>query len=304
MRITAIGLGLLFVLGLATMGRTDDRPASGPEVLAVWPGQAPGESGSIGEEKADRKGEKITKVTNISKPTLTVYHPEPAKDTGAAVVVCPGGAYTFLSWDHEGDQIAQWLSSIGVTGIVLKYRVPRRADTPKNDPPPQALMDAQRTLSLVRSKATDWGIDPKRVGILGFSAGGHLGAWLSTNYEKRAYEPIDAIDRIDCRPDFAVLIYPGAIQRGTDKLLPELHVTSQTPPMFLVHANDDRGGAENSVYLYLTLKRAGVPAEMHIYATGGHGFGMRPSAGPASTWPQRCEEWLRVQGFLKPAAKS
>jgi acetyl esterase/lipase len=165
-------------------------------------------------------------------------------------------------------------------------------------------MDAQRSLSIVRSKAADWGIDPKRIGILGFSAGGHLAAWASTNYDKRAYEPIDAVDKVDCRPDFAVVIYPGGvIKRGTDELAPEIRVTSETPPMFIAQSNDDQVGPLNSVYLYIALKRAGVPAELHIYATGGHGYGLRPSAAPASTWTQRCEDWLRKQGTLKPAGK-
>jgi acetyl esterase/lipase len=196
------------------------------------------------------------------------------------------------------------LNSIGVTGIVLKYRIPRRPGTADDTPPTQALIDAQRTLSLVRSKAAEWGIDPKRVGILGFSAGGHLSAWAATNFDKRAYEPADEVDRVDCRPDFAVLIYPGGIlKKGTDQFSPEIHVTSQTPPMFFAHATNDRVGAENSVYLYLALKRAGVPGELHLYADGGHGFGMRPSPLPCATWPQRCAEWLGAQGFLKATAK-
>jgi len=163
-------------------------------------------------------------------------------------------------------------------------------------------MDAQRALSLLRSKAADLGIDTKRIGILGFSAGGHLGAWASTNADRRAYETIDAVDRIDCRPDFAVLIYPGGVvKRDSDVLAPEIRVTSQTPPMFFAHAGDDRVSPENSVQLYLALKRAGVPAELHIYASGGHGFGLRPSDKPCATWPKRCEEWLRSQGSSRRA---
>jgi len=304
MRVTAIALGISLVLGLATIGRTADAPA--PLTLDVWPGPAPGEDGSIGAEKVDESPgpNPIKRVTNVTHPTITVHRPDRAKDTGVAVVVCPGGGYNILAIDHEGDQVAEWLNSIGVTGIVLKYRVPRRSGTPKDDPPPQPLMDAQRALSLVRSKAADWGIDPKRIGILGFSAGGHLAAAASTNFDKRTYETIDAIDRVDCRPDFAVLVYPGAVvKKGTSELSPEVHVTSQTPPMFLAHAGDDRVSPENSVSLYLALKRAGVPAELHIYSSGGHGFGLRKSSQPCSTWPERCEEWLRAQGVLKADAK-
>jgi acetyl esterase/lipase len=299
MRLTAIGLGMLLVVGLAGTGRTDDAPAS--KTLDLWPGQAPGENGSIGEEQAKTRdgGKTVTSLTNVTKPTLTVSRPEKDKDTGVAIVVCPGGGYNNLAWDHEGTQVVRWLNSIGVTAALLKYRVPRRPDTPKGQPPVQALMDAQRALSLVRSHADDCGIDAKRIGILGFSAGGHLGAWASTNYDKRSYDAIDDADRADCRPDFAVLIYPGGvIQRGTDQIAPEIRITSQTPPTFLVHATDDPG-SENSVYLYLALKRAGVPVEAHLYGAGGHGFGLRPSDKPAATWPRRCEDWLRFRGILK-----
>ena len=156
--------------------RADDAPK--PTVLDVWPGPAPGEAGTVGEEKETRKDGKVTSLTNVSKPTLSVYRPAADKNAGVAVLVFPGGGYTNLAWDHEGEQVARWLNSIGVTAAVLKYRVPRREGTPRGEPPKQALMDAQRALGIVRSKAADWGVDPKRVGVLGFSAGGHLGAWV------------------------------------------------------------------------------------------------------------------------------
>jgi acetyl esterase/lipase len=313
MRIAAIGLGLAFVFGLATIGRTADEPGSAGQTLDIWPGAAPGEPASaskdLGKEIVEHKSQElpigkfqITRATNITQPTIAIFSPDRAKNTGAAVVVCPGGGYSALMMDYEGTDIAQWLKSIGVTGIVLKYRVPRREGTPKNAAPPQALMDAQRALSLVRSKAADLGIDPKRIGILGFSAGGHLAAWAATNSDKRVYEPIDAVDRVDCRPDFAIPIYPGSvIKRGTDQTADDIRVTSQTPPMFLAQAGNDN--PESSIFLYLALKRAGVPAELHVYAGGGHGFGIRSEAGPASTWTKSCEDWLRAMGFLKPGAK-
>src|SRR4051812_11098550 len=211
MRLAAIGLGMLLVVGLATIGRTADSPAT--QTIDLWPGAAPGENGTIGEEQAKTKdgGQTITSLTNVTKPTITVSRPEKDKDTGVAIVVCPGGGYNNLAWDHEGTQVARWLNSIGVTAALLKYRVPRRPDTPKGQPPVQALMDAQRALSLVRSRASDLGIDAKKIGILGFSAGGHLPAWASTNYDRRSYEAVDATDRIDCRPDFAVAVYPGGV---------------------------------------------------------------------------------------------
>src|SRR4051812_33789986 len=187
MRIHAIGLGLLLTMAAAATGQAPDSPA--PVKLDLWPGPPPGDNGSIGEEQAKKnRAGAVTSLTNITKPTLTIYRPEAAKDTGVAIVVCPGGGYNNLAWDHEGEQVARWLNGIGVTAALLKYRVPRRPDTPKDQPPPQALMDAQRALSIVRGKASDLGIDVKRIGILGFSAGGHLAAWASTNSDRRAYE--------------------------------------------------------------------------------------------------------------------
>src|SRR5262249_37025173 len=176
-----------------------------------WTDKPAGEPGSVGEEKASKTkdGKAIAGLTNVSKPTLSVYPAPKDKATGVAVVVCPGGGYNMLAWDHEGEQVARWLNSIGVTAAVLKYRVPRREGTPKGQPPVQALMDAQRGLSLVRSKRDEWNLDPHKVGILGFSAGGHLGAWAATNPDQRSYETVDEADHVSCRPDFAVLIYPG-----------------------------------------------------------------------------------------------
>jgi acetyl esterase/lipase len=302
MRTTTIGLGLglLMVLGQCGLSRAD-----GPIALDLWPGKAPGETAPVGEEKATRNAQGVvTSLTNVSRPTLTVYPAPQANATGVAIVICPGGGYNNLAWDHEGEQVARWLNGIGVTGAILKYRVPRRAGTLRDQPPPQALMDAQRALSLVRSKAAAWGVDPKRIGLLGFSAGGHLTAWTATNPDRRAYEPVDDADKASCRPDFAVLIYPGGIVKGnSDDLAPEIRVSSQSPPCFFAHAGDDRVSPENSVRMYLALKRAGVLAELHIYNSGGHGFGMRPGAKPTASWPARCEAWLRDIGVLRTQDK-
>jgi acetyl esterase/lipase len=293
-RITTL-LTLLAMLSAAIPARTAEKPV----VVDVWPGKAPGEAKPIGEEKMeDSKG--VKRISNVSKPTLTIYRPAKDKDTGAAVIVCPGGGYNILAWDLEGTEVAEWLNSIGVTGLVLKYRVPRRPDQPKDKPPLGALQDAQRALSFVRSKAKELKIDPKRIGILGFSAGGHLAAWASTSFDKRAYEAMDDLDKVDCRPDFAVLIYPGGVvPRGKQEMAEEIRVRKECPPMFFAHAGNDGVTPENSVRMYLALKRAGVPAELHVYATGGHGFGLRPSKNPCSTWPKSCEAWLRSQGLLK-----
>jgi acetyl esterase/lipase len=289
----------VFLVALGTAAQAADKPI----VVDVWPDKAPGEKGDVGAEKADASKEgtgSVLRVTNVTHPTLTLYRPAKDKDVGAAVVIAPGGGYNILAFDKEGTEVAEWLNTLGVTGIVLKYRVPRRPGTPQNAPPPQALMDAQRSLSLVRSKAKDWGIDPKRIGMLGFSAGGHLTAWTSTNFDKRAYEPLDEIDRVSCRPDFAVLLYPGYVAVGEkQELASDIRVSKETPPTFFAHASDDRVKPENSVVMYLALKKAGVPAELHVYSSGGHGFGLRPSDKPCSTWPARCAEWMKAQGFLK-----
>lgn len=279
--------------------------ADGPQTLDVWPGKAPGDEGKTPPEelKQSKPGEKpFKRVTNVSHPTLTVFRPAKDKDTGAAVIVAPGGGYKALMMDYEGEDVAAWLNTLGVTGIVLKYRVPAPEGTPRHLP---ALQDAQRSISLVRSKAKEWGIDPARIGMLGFSAGGHLTAAAMAGFEKRSYEPIDEADKTSCRPDFAVVIYPGGMLNkdagSAERLNDEVKVGPQSPPAFIVQADDDRVNAENSVYLYLALKRAKVPAEMHIYAGGGHGFGLRKSDKPCNTWPDRCAEWLKSRGVLKAA---
>jgi acetyl esterase/lipase len=277
--------------------------AEGPTTLDLWPGAVPGETKPIGEEQVKKKAgtEAITSITNVSKPTLTISRPPADKNSGVAVIVMPGGGYNNLAWEHEGTMVSEWLNSIGVTSVILKYRVPRRPETPKGQPPIQALMDAQRAISLVRSHASDWGIDSKKIGVLGFSAGGHLAAWSSTNSDKRAYETIDDAEKTSCRPDFTVLIYPGGITKGaSDQLAPEIQVSKDSQPTFLAVATDDNGPAIGSAAYYLALKRAGIPAELHVYASGGHGFGMRTGNRPANTWPKRCEEWMREQGILHP----
>ena len=303
MKITAIGLGLCLAIGLGSSARAAEPP--GPKTLDLWPGAAPGESGKIDEEKTVTGQDGITRVSFVSRPTITVYRPSPDKDTGASIVICPGGGYGILAISHEGEDVARWLNTIGVTGVVLKYRIPRRAGTPNDQPPPQALMDAQRAVSLVRSRSGDLGIDPKRIGLLGFSAGGHLTAWASTNFDKRSYEAIDDADKVDCRPDFTVLIYPAyLLTKDKAGLAPEIRAGSQSPPTFLAHAGDDPHTAESSLQYYLALKRAGVPAELHVYSSGGHGYGMKPIKHPVAGWPQRLEDWMKSRGLLKPSAKA
>jgi len=297
MRTRIFSLALVLALGCAAHGF-----AGQPRLtLDVWPGTAPGETGAVGDEAfapPRQEPRPVKRLTNVTRPTITVYEPDPAKATGTAVVICPGGGYNILAMDLEGEEVAAWLNSIGVTGILLKYRVPRREGTPKDTRPPQPLMDAQRAVSLVRSRAAQWKIAPDRIGILGFSAGGHLTAATATNGDRRQYEPLDDVDKISCRPDFAVLVYPAYLVQKDGALAPEIRADAQTPPCFFVHCGDDRISSENSAAMYLALKRAGVPAELHVYAAGGHGFGLRPSPNACSTWPDRCRDWLGSRGLL------
>lgn len=290
----------LSALLLATVAFAADAK---PIVLDLWPGTAPGEKGDMPVEafQPEKAGENppVKRLGNISKPTLTVTRPKKELDTGTAVVIAPGGGYTILAWEHEGTQVAEWLNSIGVTAVLLKYRVPRRPDQPKDQPPVSALQDAQRAMGVVRSKATEWGIDDKRIGMLGFSAGGHLTAWTCSTTDRRSYDAVDAADKLSSRPDFAVLIYPGGMIDKEKKLKPELKVTADTPPAFLAVAVNDDGPFASSVEWTKQLKEHKVSAELHVFSSGGHGFGMKASDKPYAAWPKRCAEWMHEQGYLK-----
>ncbi len=275
--------------------------AAKPLVIDLWPGKVPGETAEpVEEPKPGEKG--IRRITSVSRPTIIVSRPPQEKDTGAAVIVCPGGGYRILAAEHEGTDVAAWLTSIGMTAVLLKYRVPQRPGDGENRLP---LQDAQRALSVVRTRSAEWGVDPARIGLLGFSAGGHLTANASTNSDRRAYEPVDDADKASCRPDFAVLIYPGGVLDRQDKerLSAQIRITKDTPPSFLVVSGDDRGAAPGTLRLYQALRDAGVSAELHVYATGGHGYGMRKSEQPWAAWSLRCEEWMKSRGLLKPASR-
>jgi acetyl esterase/lipase len=282
--------------------------ADPPRVVDLWPGKPPGDVGIAGEEKwlelkvggkPYEVGGKPTKWrTNVSKPTLTVYRPEKEKDTGISMLICPGGGYHNLGWDVEGEEVAAWLTSIGMTGIILKYRCPRRPGDVRGEPPLGPLKDAQRAVSLVRTRAKEWGIDPKKIGMVGFSAGGHLVGAACTNFELRAYEGIDEVDQASCRPDFGVMLYSGYF-KVKDGLSPTIRMPAGIPPLFIVHATDDPiSEVEHSVTMYLAMKRAGAPAELHVYATGGHGFGVRRVDHPCAGWTERCTDWLKKSGIL------
>ncbi len=289
---------LLLGLGLAKLTAAELKIW---KLLDVWPGEVPGEKGDVPAETLtthQHRGAPILKYNSVSQPTLTVFKPSPETDTGASVVICPGGGYSILAWDLEGTEVAEWLNSIGVTGVVLKYRVPRRKNREKHDAP---LQDAQRAVSLVRHHAKEWGLDPKRIGILGFSAGGHLSATALTNYDKRHYKSVDAIDKVSCRPDFGVLIYPAYLvdKETKTQLSPELRITKNTPPIFFAHAGDDSVPAEGSVRFWQELRRHGVSSELHVFPSGGHGYGLRSLKYPVTEWPALCGDWLNSMGFLK-----
>jgi acetyl esterase/lipase len=306
-----IALGA-FLLIVVLVVRTSGFAAE-PRVVDLWPGKTPGDVGISGQENSRIHPSPLvgpTKlITNVTKPTLTIYQPAKDKNTGTAMLICPGGGYWDLYWELEGEEVAAWLNSIGVTGIILKYRVPRRPGDVRGEPPLGPLLDAQRAVSLVRGRATEWGIDPKRIGMVGFSAGGHLALATATNFEQRKYQAIDAIDEVSCRPDFAVLCYSGYLKaKDKDEISPGLRIPADTPPILLTHANDDSekvGGsnAEHSAFMYIALKRAGVPVELHIYASGNHDFGVRQNEKLPSSWPQLCVNWLRSLDLLKSSSR-
>ncbi len=283
--------------------------ATEPLVVDLWPGKPPGDVGLKDAEttriyQSPILGGPTKLVTNVTRPMLTIYRPAKEKNTGTAMLICPGGGYHNLFWELEGEEVAAWLNSAGMTGIILKYRCPRRPGDVKGEPPLGPLLDAQRAVSLVRSRAKEWGIDPQRIGIVGFSAGGHLAVATATNFEKRRYERVDAVDDVSCRPDFAVGCYSGYFKaKDRDELSQTIHIPripADTPPILLAHASDDSiSTPEHSVFMYLALKRAKVPAELHIYASGEHDFGVRQNGKPPSSWTRVCIAWLKSRGLLK-----
>ncbi len=279
--------------------------AAVPPVIELWPKGAPGEKGEIGEERDFTKstdnqvgGKRVARIGNVSRPTFTVYRAPEAKATGAAVLVMPGGGYNILAWDLEGTEICEWLNSIGVTGLLLKYRVPKRPGLEKHAPP---LQDAQRALGLARSRAKEWGIDPKRLGVLGGSAAGHLAAALCTQGDARTYPAVDAADEASCRPDFTILIHPAylTVKEKGDAIAPEVAVSATHPPTFIVMTQDDPVRVENALYYFLALKQVKVPTELHLYPTGGHGYGLRRTQHQVTTWPDRATDWMDARGLLK-----
>lgn len=300
-----MGIGLLTLITLAPASWAQNagwEPPSGHITMRLWPQTRAGAEPEIDATTSKDRlvaGKPVIRLTNVSDPTITLYQPS-GKNTGAAVVVFPGGAYRVLAIDLEGTEVCAWLNSIGVTCVLLKYRVPDSGPYPKSA---AALEDAQRAVGMVRAHADQWRIDRGRVGVLGFSAGAHLAAALSTHFDERLYERVDAADQLSCRPDFSLIVYPGylAISEQNFAPNPEIHVTEKTPPSFIVQAEDDPVHVENSTVYFLALKNAKVPAEMHLYAQGGHGYGLRPTELPVTRWPALVEKWMRTIRVLGPA---
>ena len=293
------------------------KPSPGYTQIPIWPRVPPDAQPlprpEIAAPVKDHlvAGRPWTYVSNVTRPTMTVYSPK-GKNTGAGVVVFPGGGYRILAIDLEGTEVCDWLTAKGITCVVLKYRVPgvefysKSAPYPMSGPYPQspiALEDAQRTVGLVRFHAAEWRIDPHKIGVLGFSAGGHMVAAISTHFEQRLYRPVDAADKVSCRPDFGVALYPGHLSLADNSIAlnPDIraHITRQTPPTFLLQNEDDHvDRVEDALSYYAALKKVGVPVEMHLYAQGGHAFGLRRTKFPATTWPQLVETWLKTVGMI------
>ena len=310
-RVLLLCLYLLFGAGTLMAQTSTWQPSAGNSQLPLWPGVPPNaqpvpgpESIEVGSHRIG--GKTVTGVSNVTRPTITLYAPQ-AANTGVAVVVFPGGGFEGLAIDLEGTDVCDWLTSRGIACVLLKYRVPSLPfDWHCHCRPNNlaistlALEDAQRAMGLVRLHASEWHIDPHKVGVLGFSAGGYLVAEISTIFARRLYARVDAADQESCRPDFAIAVYPGHLWTGNRGygLNPNIPVTRQTPPTFLVQAEDDHvDGINQALAYYIALKNAGVPAEMHLYAEGGHAFGLRRTPLPITAWPHLVETWLTTMGM-------
>lgn len=262
--------------------------------ILLFPKGAPGETINL-IEKADTEGgktagESVLRISNVSEPTITIYHSPNDIASGAAMIVCPGGGYNILAYDLEGDEICEWLNSLGITAVLLKYRVPRREGRQKHEAP---LQDVQRAIGYVRAHANELNINHDKIGVMGFSAGAHLSATVSNNFKQRSYPRVDADDNVSCRPDFCLLVYPAYLDAANFQIAPELKVTSETPPTMLIQTEDDKSYINSSLFYYYALKEAGVPAWMHLYSKGGHGYGLRDTNSAVNEWPDRAEDWLR-----------
>ncbi|MDW7692675.1 alpha/beta hydrolase [Flammeovirgaceae bacterium SG7u.111] len=269
---------LLALLTFTNFAQTTD-------TLYLWAGEVPGEK----DEKhaavqTDNTAKNVTRLTDVTNPILIAYEPEKQNDSGAAIIISPGGGYHILAIDLEGYEIAKWFNDLGYTAFVLQYRVPQKREG--------ALNDIQRAIRLVRGNTDKYNLNPEKIGVLGFSAGGSLSARASTNFMKNTYPKIDEMDSLSCRPDFSMLIYPAYLDDGENRSLsPELTITEKTPPFFLFGTADDKYGNSNLV-MATALRDNNIPVELHFLPKGGHGYGMRQGNIAAETWPALAEKWL------------
>jgi len=261
--------------------------------ILLFPDGAPGETTRL-VEKGDSQGGKtggqtVLRISNVSEPTITFYLAPEEIANGSAMLVCPGGGYNILAYDLEGDEICEWLNELGITAILLKYRVPRRNGLEKHEAP---LQDAQRALGYIRAHSKEYNIHPEKIGVMGFSAGAHLSAMLS-NSKERTYPSIDSADKESCKPNFCLLVYPAYLAGENFHLAPDVKVSADTPPTMLIQTEDDKAHINSSLFYYYALKEAGVDAWMHLYSNGGHGYGMRDTGSMVNEWPERVEDWFR-----------
>lgn len=268
------------------------------EPIPLWPAGAPNEPKDLPPEKSE-VGNGVERVSHVTAPTIQCYAPAKTNQNGTCVIIAPGGGYGVLAIDHEGKQVAKWLNELGITAVILKYRVPRRADREKHAAP---LEDAQRAIRMVRSKAGEWGINPKRIGMLGFSAGGHLTAVTGTTFDKPVGPTDPKWDAISCRPDFLVLVYAAYMLDAEGAIVPEITISKDTPPTFLVVTHDDKDRGRAAALFYAECQKHGVPSEVHIYLKGGHGYGMFDRGRPVNGWPALTRDWFAESGLLESDA--
>lgn len=263
-------------------------------IIILFPDGAPGED-SLYVEENDKSGNKVAnetvlRVANVGDPSIIIYEAPQELACGAAVIVCPGGGYNRLAYDLEGEEVCLWLNELGITAVLLKYRVPRRPGREKHEAP---LQDLQRAISCVRANASHLNINPGRLGVMGFSAGAHLCVMACNSFDNRTYPTTDWMDKLNCRPNFCLLVYPAYLDGENFQLAPEIHVSSKTPPTMLIQTEDDKSYINSSLFYYYALKEAGVQAWLHLYSKGGHGYGLRDTGAVVNSWPDRAEDWFR-----------
>lgn len=291
MKRTIFSLFLFSVMTMTLMAQHNPVP--------LFPNGAPGESRKM-KQVDDLSGNKVAgcpvlRISNVSEPTLTFYPAPAGNNSGATIIVNPGGGYNILAYNLEGTEICKWFNNYSVNCVLVKYRVPRREGLEKHTAP---LQDLQRAIAYTRSHAAEWNIDPGKIGVMGFSAGAHLSAMASTAYGERSYPKTDAFDEVSFRPDFCILVYPAYLSAENFSISPELKVNADTPPTILIQTQDDKSHIDSSLFYYYALKAAKVPAAMHLYPSGGHGYGLRNTGHTVNEWPHRVLSWMRDMGVV------